>query len=104
MKTLDEALEAYDCARMHCLRGRYQEAMRGYTRLMQPAPHAFDYYNVIQRTYIVLGLVELARAYPPARSVLEEALKAKRRALMLAPGDFELQQDIDQLERGIWSL
>ncbi len=104
MNTLEDALALYDRARTKCLRGQYAQALHDYARLMEPAPHAFDYYNVIQRTYIVLGLVELAKAYPPARALLDEALGAKRRALILAPGDFELQQDVDQLERGLKSL
>jgi hypothetical protein len=104
MKTIEDAIEAYERATRHDRDGHYEESLKEYLGLMLPDPSAYQYFNIFQRTYVLGALVELARHYAPAQAALDGLLQEKRLALSLAPQARHLRDDVASMERGIASL
>ncbi|WP_426106042.1 hypothetical protein [Massilia sp. TSP1-1-2] len=100
----DIAWDLLCLARKNQITGNKPEALKRYATLMRADPKAFPFFNLFQRTYVLSGLVELARRYAPARAELLHLLEAKRRQLALAPADQYLVDDIATIEQGIRKL
>jgi tetratricopeptide (TPR) repeat protein len=84
--------------------GNHADSLRDFSYLMRANPNAFPFFNLFQRTYVLSGLLELAKNYPAARKEMEYLLREKRKELSRAPDDPYLLEDVAFLESGLDAL
>lgn len=104
MKDADEAWAALSLALKKRDRGDHDDSLNDFLALMRSDPHSFPFFNLFQRTYVLYGLVELAKKFAPARAALDDLLRVKKSKLAGAPSDRHLMDDVASLQRCIDTL
>ncbi len=104
MKDENEAWAVLSLALKKRDRGDHDDSLKDFIALMRADPNSFPFFNLFQRTYVLYGLVELAKKFAPARSALDDLLLAKRLKLAGAPADRHLIDDVASLQRFIDTL
>jgi hypothetical protein len=104
MDSDDKAWDLLAQAKKNRDKGNHADSLRDFSCLMRADPHAFPFFNLFQRTYVLSGLLELAKNYPEARRELEYLLREKKRELARAPEDPYLLEDVAFLESGLNAL
>ncbi len=75
MWTVQSAAAAFSRAMRNTTEGKYEDALRDFERLLEPAPKAYQFFLAYQHSYVILGAKDLATLYPPAQIVVDEWLK-----------------------------
>jgi hypothetical protein len=104
MDSDDQAWDLLAQAKKNRDKGNHADSLRDFSCLMRANPNAFPFFNLFQRTYVLSGLLELAKNYPDARRELAYLLHEKQKELSRAPGDPYLLEDVARLQSGIDGL